>query len=276
MSRSNAILASALLLGVVIGGPAQARMNKAETQAFQETVADLQDARARLQRLERLFEASHIQQMYLRMQDLEAENRRLRGELEELTHRMQKLAQREKEIDLDMDKRLQALETRRGAAAGAGDGFSATPAADPDATGDEGTYPPDEEFQVLDEQGQYRQSFEFLKSGQYPAAIEGFRNFIKAYPDSSLAPNARYWLGEAHYGAGQFEKAARNFEMLRANHPGSGKVADASLKLGYSLYELGKWDDAKKILKSVIAQFPDSSVARLAEKRLQRIKAEGH
>ena len=64
--------------------------------------------------------------------------------------------------------------------------------------------------------------------------------------------------------------------MLRKNYPGASKTADASLKLGYSLYELGRWNDARKALKEVIARYPDSSVARLARKRLQRMKAEGH
>jgi len=288
MNRSKPVfrplLVTVLGAGLLLIGPlALARMNKTETQMFQQTVADLQDARARLERLEQLFHSSNIQQMYLHMQDLENENRRLRGELESLLHRLEKLAQREKEINLDMDKRLQALESRGVSSAGmsstgtvSSGEFNQGDAAGTSVAAEE-TYPPDEQpVSVLDEQSQYRQSFDFLKSGQYAAAVEGFQQFLQAYPDSTLASNARYWLGEAHYGAGQFEKAADSFKAIMDGDRSSTKAPDARLKLGFSLYELGKWPEARKVLQSVLEDYPDTSVARFAEKRLKRMKSEGH
>ncbi len=273
------LLLAALCTGLLLAQtPAHARMNKTETQMFQQAVADLQDARARIERLEQLFRSSNIQQMYLQMQDLENENRRLRGELESLLHRLEKLAEREKQIDLDMDKRLQALESRgvasvSSSAAGVVELGGQTEVA-PAST--EEAYPPDTSVPVLDEQSQYRQSFDFLKAGQYAAAIESFQQFLQAYPDSPLASNARYWLGEAHYGEGQFEKAVESFKAIVDHDPASAKAPDARLKLGFSLYELGRWSEARNVLQSVLNDYPDTSVAHFAEKRLKRMKSEGH
>ena len=48
------------------------------------------------------------------------------------------------------------------------------------------------------------------------------------------------------------------------------------LKLGFSYYELGDWAKARQTLEQVVARYPQDTVAQLAGKRLQKMKAEGH
>ena len=48
------------------------------------------------------------------------------------------------------------------------------------------------------------------------------------------------------------------------------------LKMGYSYYELKDWKAAADLLGQVVTRFPDSTTAGLAQKRLDRMKREGH
>lgn len=287
--KQNSLLTAAMACGLLIlasFNPALAGMNKTETQRFQALSADVQslssnlrsqggDFNSRIARLEQLLEASNMQQMYQRMQTLDEENRQLRGQLEELSHRLQQFTDREKKLNLDVDQRLEQIESRRGSVMSTSPSVGYVDSGSEPYDPNEG-YSPNEVTNVLDEQSQYRQSFGYLKGGQYSAAIVGFQQFLQSYPDSSMSPNAQYWLGEANYGAGKFEQAATNFEAVRSQYPGTTKVSDASLKLGYSLYELSRWDQAKSVLQEIVIKQPGSAVANLASTRLQRLKQEGH
>ena len=47
------------------------------------------------------------------------------------------------------------------------------------------------------------------------------------------------------------------------------------LKLGYSQYELKRYADAKQTFARLVARYPDTEAAKLAQERMKRIIAEG-
>ena len=126
------------------------------------------------------------------------------------------------------------------------------------------------------EQSAYRTAFEDLKRRDYNSAMRGFETFLQSYPQSSLSPNAQYWLGESAYGAGAYKRAANEFEKVIRLFPDSSKKDDASLKLGYSYYELREWGKARTVLKDLMMSSSGSTVGKLAAERLKRMKREGH
>ena len=107
-----------------------------------------------------------------------------------------------------------------------------------------------------------------------PAAL-AFQQFLKTYPDSELADNAQYWLAESHYVTQKFEQALGEFETVISQYPRSRKVPDALLKMGYCSYELGQWESAKASLRRVQSEYPETTAARLAGQRLERMEEEG-
>jgi tol-pal system protein YbgF len=115
-----------------------------------------------------------------------------------------------------------------------------------------------------------------LKNSQFDAAIAAFQKFLVSYPDSSLADNAQYWLGEANYVNRSFTDAQAAFQKVVDKYPQSRKVPDALLKIGYCQYELKQFDAAKQTLSKVAAQFPDSPSGHLAQQRLDKMATEKH
>lgn len=125
-----------------------------------------------------------------------------------------------------------------------------------------------------DRQAAYQGAFNSLKNGEYPEAIRRFKSFIATYPSGEYTDSAYYWLAEAYYVNRDFLTARDNFYVVVQEFPSSAKVADAYLKLGFIGYEIGQYDTARNTLNYVITHYSGSSAAKLAERRLERMRQE--
>jgi tol-pal system protein YbgF len=96
------------------------------------------------------------------------------------------------------------------------------------------------------------------------------------FPNSALADNAQYWLGESYYVTRRYDDALKAFRTVVDKYPESRKLPDAWLKIGYTQYEMKAWKPAREALTRVQREFPDSTAAPEAAKRLERMKSEGH
>ena len=118
-------------------------------------------------------------------------------------------------------------------------------------------------------------AFDLLKEGRYDEAATALRDFHGRYPEHELAPNALYWLGEAHYVRRDYTSALAAFQGLLQQYPGTRKAPDALLKAGYCQLELKQTGAARTTLGRVVNEFPDSTAAAEARSRLERIAAQG-
>jgi tol-pal system protein YbgF len=212
----------------------------------------LNDLDARVQRIERANQS--VVDMAQKLDATQAEIRSLRGRIDELQNNDEALKRQQRELYSDLDKRLTAA-TAGGAVGGA-----------PGVPGAPGS--------AATEQAAYSQAFDALKATNYPAAITGFESFLSTYPNSPIAENAQYWLGEAHYAKGEYDKAAAAFRVVGERWPNSRKSPDALLKLGFSQLELKRYSEARVTLADVTRKFPDSDAAKLAAERLSKIPAD--
>jgi tol-pal system protein YbgF len=220
-----------------------------------------QQLEARVDRLDQLFKNQSLTSMSQRIDDLQDQLRQLRGDVQILEHNVDLTKKQQRDLYLDLDRRLQKLELGTGSpqASNGNASTAAPPVAD---TGDE--------------QSAYQKDFDLVKQGRYDDAITGFTAFIQQYPQSQLVPNAEFWMGESHYQQSDFQGALVNYKAVVDNYPDSSKAPDALLKMGYAQYEMKNWKAARKTLDSVISKYPDSRSADYAKQRLQRMKKEGH
>ncbi len=212
-----------------------------------------------------------------RMQQLQEDMREIRGELEVQSHAIENLNQRQRDLYLDVDRRLRRVETGGQVSAPAiAPGAAGPPASTGPVTTPPGSAtPPTAAADPAQEQAAYQLAFNLLKEGRYQRAIGQFEEFLKRYPRGTYADNAQYWLGEANYVTRNFTQAIAEFRKVLANYPDSPKTADALLKIGYAQYELQQWGEARATLTEIGQRYPQSTAARLAENRLQRMKSEG-
>ncbi len=223
--------------------------------------------------------------MLNRVSQLESENRQLRGQIEILTHDIKSLKQRQRELYIDIDARLRKLELKAGITSPSssdssavspapGTATSPAPAPGPASKPGKDTSSPGYTPPSPNERQAYQRAFSLLRRSRYRQAIRAFNSFLKKYPRGSYSDNARYWLSEAYYVTNRFKSAAASFRKLIKDFPRSPKVVSAKLKLGYSYYEMGQYSRARKILRGVVKAYPNTSSARLARKRLNRMRKE--
>ncbi len=255
----------------------------------QTSTAPLSD---RVARLERLLNSDTLIQLLQRLERLQKEVQELRGELEVQTHDLAQLKQRQRELYLDIDRRLreaQAAPAQGPATVAAATGSQAVPvapaqtggtatsepstgAAAPPVTAASAATPGASEVDPIKEQDAYQTAFNLLKAGRYDQAGTAFDGFLREYPKGKYSDNAQYWLGEAYYVTRRFEPAMGEFKKLLAGFPESPKLTHALLKIGYIYDELGQCAEAEKTLNDLVARFPQTTAARLARERLQRMR----
>ncbi len=224
----------------------------------------LNDIENRLEQVERIVDNDSLVELASVDQQVAEEIRLLRGEVETLQHLVNEARQQRRNLYNDLDRRVAAVELG-GVAGGAAAAGAAVET--PGASG---------VFLGGTEQESYQNALAFLQEGRYQEAVTVFRQFLAAYPSSSLAANAQYWLGESHYVLRNFERAIDEFSTVIDRYPSSTKIADAKLKIGYCQYELGRWQDARASLTSVVNDYPKTTAANLASKRLEQMRREGH
>jgi tol-pal system protein YbgF len=230
----------------------------------------------RVERLERIMQSQGLVEMQTRLDQLQAEVRTLRGDIELQGHNLEQLQQRQRDLYVDIDGRMRQLELGGAPAAGSQAPAGSLPPAALPATATAAPAPAQPAMDTAQEQAAYEEALNILREGRYPQAAEAYRSFLSQYPESVYAGNAQYWLAETYYVTRQFGTALEEFQAVVSKYPGSTKLADAHLKMGYIHYELGEWQAARKELETVIRNNPDSTAARLAEERLQRLSKEGH
>lgn len=226
-----------------------------------------------------------------RLNALQQEIASLRGLVEQLQNENAQLKQAAREQYIDLDSRLGRLEGGSAPVAGAPatpvapgetpDAAPATPAAPADAApaapaaprgvvADVATGAPSA-ADPAGERPMYDSAFQALRDGEYAEASRRFQAYLETYPAGTLAPNAWYWLGESYYVTQNYDVALTAFESLLQAFPDSAKAPDALLKLGYCQFELGRAPQGEATLRDVIARFPGSDAARLAQSRLRSL-----
>ena len=251
----------------------------------QAPVVDARELDERLKRLERLFDSGALFKLVEEMDSLATEVRELRGQAEALSHRIEQMEERQRQLYLDADQRLQRIESAAPAQAAGSSPQpgalpadpttptqTATPGQIPAATAPTAQTPDATGVDPFAEQQAYQSAFDLLKSGRYDEAAGAFQQFIAEFPTGSYADNAQYWLGETFYITRRFEQAVQEFERLVSTHPTSQKLTHALLKIGYSHDELGNLKEAERVLSELIERHPQSAAAGLARKRLTSIR----
>ena len=122
------------------------------------------------------------------------------------------------------------------------------------------------------DRAEYERILAYFKEGNLDGSREGFSAFLAEYPNSDLAPNARYWLGESHYGKKDYKQAIDSYDRVELDYPQSEKVPAAILKKGFAYLALKDKKRASSAFKQVVTLYPKSPEAGKAYDKLNQLK----
>jgi tol-pal system protein YbgF len=109
--------------------------------------------------------------------------------------------------------------------------------------------------------GQYNAAFGLLRRADYPSAEKAFRSFVQQHPDSTLAGNAQYWLGESYYARSRYADAAVAFAEGYKRYPKGSKASETLLKLAMALGRANQKQNACIALAQLGHDFSHASSA---------------
>jgi len=180
---------------------------------------------------------------------------RLRGQVETLTYELETAKKRQQDFYLDLDTRLRKLEPQGGGSA------AVDPAGGANSTG--GGDP-------AKESRDYEAALNQFKAAKYKEAAWAFSAFVQKHPDSSLAPNAQFWLGNAWVAQRNCAKAIEAHSVVTTKYADSAKAPDSWLAMATCQQEMGNAAAARRSLETVVAKYPNSPAADTAQQRLKK------
>jgi len=216
-------------------------------------------------------------QLFMQLQQMQDEISRLRGIVEVQQNDIQQMKQEALDRYKDLDSRIGAggapvAPAANNSASDGGVNAGGAPVA-PAAGAAAGQAPQtsSEPGDPAKEKLYYDAAFDLIKAKDFDKASQAFSAFLRKYPNSQYAGNAQYWLGEVNLAKGDLQGAGQAFAKVSQLYPKHAKVPDSLYKLADVERRLGHTDKVKGILQQVVAQYPGTSAAQLAQRDLQRL-----
>lgn len=202
-----------------------------------------------------------------------AESRRMWAELDtdgdEVKQRVRQTQAKLDEVArrlADLSKELESVRLYTGSRAASYGRPSSTP-----VSGDTLGSPGGRASLVSDAQGLYDQASEDMNARDFALAISEFSQLLETFPQSDLADNARYWLGECYRAQKDLPRAIGAFQRVIADYPTSEVIPSAMLKLGYAFLDMREREKGSQQLRALIRTHPDSEEAAQAMQRLKSL-----
>ncbi len=228
-------------------------------------------------------------ELLLRLDKLEADNRRLTGQVEQEQFQIKKLEEQLKRFQSDIDFRFKDIESPKGNTKpalvtppagvqkktelgesprnlGAGTlGAGTTPLTEKPVTkvDDDIMSPISGKITITPTSSSAKDMFDAgrgaLDRAEFAQAETAFKEFLKSHPKDKLAPEAMYGLGESYFARQKHTEAAEQYLNITTKYGKSTRAPEAMLKLGMSLRALGSVPEACATLGEVLRRYPNAS-----------------
>ncbi|MBC8783146.1 MAG: tol-pal system protein YbgF [Pseudomonas fluorescens] len=214
-------------------------------------------------------------ELFNQLQRMQDQLSQQQGAIEVLQNQVNQLKQEGLERYQDLDRRIGAgvtpAATPDNSSAGGAPSAAAGGAAAGAAAASQAPAASSEPGDPAKEKLYYDAAFDLIKAKDFDKASQAFTAFLRKYPNSQYAGNAQYWLGEVNLAKGDLQAAGQAFAKVSQLYPKHAKVPDSLYKLADVERRLGHTDKVKGILQQVVAQYPGTSAAQLAQRDLQRL-----
>ena len=175
--------------------------------------------------------------------------------IEEDTRRLQEIAG---QSQARMQELRAAVEARTSAPPS-----SASPSASPSAGAPPVVPGPNQLYQLGRDQ---------LLRGSTAAARTAFEDLLARYPESDVAAEAQFYIGETHAAEGNVQEADQAYARVASAYPRSPRAATATYKRAVAAEGARRTREARQLYNEVISKYPRSDEAALARDRLRDLQ----
>lgn len=217
-----------------------------------------------------------ILEMLNQLEGLKNQVRQLRGLLEQQKYEISNLKKRQQNIYMDVNRRLQQLETGRTLIENSAEKEKIAIPAAVKRTSHQRKVPRKSIKKVKPKSAEYEkadfdEAYASVRNSRYHQAIRLLKQFIVNYPKGRYSDNALFWLGSVYKVVNNIPAAKKNFKATFTQFPKSEKAALAMLKLADIYLTEKKISKAKQLYTRVKQDYSRTSAARVAANKLQSI-----
>jgi tol-pal system protein YbgF len=112
-----------------------------------------------------------------------------------------------------------------------------------------------------------------LQTGNADLALQEFQQYLTYFPNTELAANAQYYIGEILFRRSDYNNAIPAFDAVLERYPDNPKTADAHFMKGMALLKAGQRNRAVQEFRTLVANYPRTDNARKAQQQLRQLGA---
>ncbi len=266
---------AAVMAALFIGAPMSAHAILQDTEArtkINEMRGQLAELTARIEnkiipalaRIDSKAETKSMMDLAGELEKLRGELAALRGQLEIVSNDVANAQKRQRDFYVDLDQRLRSVEQKQVALE--------SKAAEPKASDHKAAEQRAAAEQKATEQKALDAALAQFKAGDYSNAAESLTTFLQRYPDSGLAAQAHFWLGNSHFAMLDCTKAIPAYQTVITRYANSQRVPEAMLNLGSCLLDMNDKSAARDTFNQLVKKFPGSNAAAAAKERLSELR----
>jgi tol-pal system protein YbgF len=117
----------------------------------------------------------------------------------------------------------------------------------------------------------YQNAMRDRSGGKDDLALQEFGDYLKYFGDSTLAPNAQYYVAEIHSKQNNLDQALAEFDMVLEKYPDNNKTPDALYMKGATLVKVGKRTQGKQEFCELVKRFPSTDLANRARSQVKAL-----
>ena len=119
----------------------------------------------------------------------------------------------------------------------------------------------------------YTDALRDFQTGKTDLAYNEFQQYLSYFPNTELAANAQYYLGEIAYNRGDYAGAVKAFDAVLERYPENPKTPDAHLMKGMALLKSRQVSRAVQEFRALVQNYPHTDDARKAQEQLRELHA---
>ena len=117
----------------------------------------------------------------------------------------------------------------------------------------------------------YTAALRDLQTGKTDLAYTEFSQYLQFFPNTELAANAQYYLGEISYNRGDYTGAVKSFDAVLERYPDNPKTPDAHYMKAMALLKSGERTRAAEEFRILVKNYPRTDDARKALAQLRAL-----
>jgi tol-pal system protein YbgF len=117
----------------------------------------------------------------------------------------------------------------------------------------------------------YQAAYRDMQGGNLDLALQEFTDYLKWFPQTDLAPNAQFYIGDIYYRKVDLNNAITAFDAVLERYSENPKTRDARYMKGLVLVQAGKPTAAAKEFKEIVEKYPGTDQAAKAKAQLRSL-----